>query len=347
MKKKQSLRKVRKMKNTFCKLRTVRELAQLLKIESFKLHLYAHQPAYRIFSIPKKDGSKRWIEDPAPKLKKVQRLLNHYLQATYFLCRSDATYGFMMSIKSDPEPRNIVTNAQKHLGANYLLNVDLEDFFHHIKAPRVLEVFQNKPFEFEFDLASLLTRLTCHQGRLPMGAPTSPVLSNFACRDMDVALLELSNWADWQFSRYADDLSFSSLDRAITEMEFKKIETIVQSAGFRFNPEKIKFYGIEEDKKVTGLLLREKVEIPIAFWMELDKDLLRLRHLREVQQMAGRSTTKWVDRFAEKVQGKVTFAGFVYGEEDSRSLTLYDQFENALHPPQTFETLSWLDFPYL
>lgn len=347
MQKKKTLRKIRKMKSAFCKLKGVRDLAKLLKIESYKLQLYAHQPVYRLFSVPKKDGSKRWIEDPEKKLKKIQKLLNHYLQATYFMCRTAAAYGFMLSIRNDPEPRNIVTNAQRHLGAVYLLNADLEDFFHQVKSERIFELFQKRPFEFDQQLANVLTQLTCHQGRLPMGAPTSPVLSNFACLEMDTGLQDLANWANWRFSRYADDLSFSSSERAITPAEFDKIETIVHQAGFSFNTEKIKSFGPGEDKKVTGLLLKEKVEIPDLFWTNLDKDLLRLRHLKEIQQRTGRQSSKWAERFQQQVEGKIAFAGFVFGTEDTKSLQLYDKFEAALHPPEpSFEAMSWLDFPY-
>jgi len=70
----------------------------------------------------------------------------------------------------------------------------LKDAFHAILADRVAWVFLNKPFSFDSELASLLMRLTSYQGRLPMGAPSSPTLSNFAARllDTDLELLARS-----------------------------------------------------------------------------------------------------------------------------------------------------------
>ena len=111
----------------------------------------------------------------------MQSVLNDYLQAVYWLQKTSSAYGFVIRpTDARDEPRNIVTNAEQHLRKAWLLNADLEDFFHYVTADEVLRVFTEKPFEFPTDLANLLTRLTTLNGRLPMGAPTSPVLSNLA-----------------------------------------------------------------------------------------------------------------------------------------------------------------------
>ena len=100
------------------------------------------------------------------------------------------------------------------LAKPYLLNVDLLDFFHAVKRDRIYDIFRSKPFNFKRNLPDILADLTTYQARLPMGTPTSPVLSNFACRELDRGLLLFSENMLWTYTRYADDMSFSSPNRS-------------------------------------------------------------------------------------------------------------------------------------
>lgn len=79
--------------------------------------------------------------------------------------------------------------------------------------------------------------------------------------------------------------------------------------------------------------------------MKLKSIKLKLRHIIEIQYRQGKSS-KWVDKFREQVQGRVSFAAFVMGEDDPLSIRLNDQLETALEPPDDFEAVSWKDFPY-
>ena len=172
-------------KKKFCNLRSVSELCLLLKTDKRKLELLANQPPYKTFTVPKKDGGERLIEAPGGPLKKVQGVLNRYLQSAYYLEKSAAAHGFVVGVRNDDDRRNVLTNAQKHLGKTYLLNIDLRDFFHSVTRDQVLDILLKPPFKFKRQLPDLLADLLAYNGRLPMGAPTSPVLSNFACRELD------------------------------------------------------------------------------------------------------------------------------------------------------------------
>jgi len=233
------IKKLGRLMHTFCSLDRNKDLAQLMGMARFQLKLLASQPEYFIFSIPKKDGSLRMIENPARQLKKVQRKLNDYLQAVYWHLRTDAAFGFLVVARNDPSPRHIVTNAEKHLGCQWLLNMDFEDFFHQVSDSMVQQVFQNPPFGFDDGLSGLLAKICCHNGRLPMGAPTSPVLSNFACLALDEDLLALARERQWGFTRYADDLSFSGRTE-ITLADVQSVRDIANRHGFVFNKEKIR-----------------------------------------------------------------------------------------------------------
>ena len=338
-------KKLNKLRNRFCRLRHTQDLAKLLEVPAYKLQLIAQQPKYHIFSIPKKDGSKRWIEDPETRLKKIQRPLNKYLQACYFFARTEAAYGFLINPKKDPEPRNILTNAQKHLGATWLMNLDIEDFFHQVKAKTVATIFTASPFEFNIELTEVLVGLMTHQGRLPMGAPTSPVLSNFATREMDEQLLALAKWGGWTYTRFADDMSFSSLT-PLDDTSMGKVSQIIDDYGFQFNKEKIRLFKPGDLKEVTGLIIGEKeVTIPTVFLTSLEKDLEKLQQLKQVQQRFNKAS-KWVDKFEEQMHGSVTFINFIMGEDNPVSEKFSNKLEQSLYPVEDFEQVSWDDFPY-
>lgn len=78
--------------------------------------------------------------------------------------------------------RSIVSNATVHKNKNCVLNIDLKDFFDTIHIGRVIGLFKSKPFCFNADIANKLAYLVCYKRRLPQGAPTSPIISNFICR---------------------------------------------------------------------------------------------------------------------------------------------------------------------
>ncbi|HMO41097.1 MAG TPA: reverse transcriptase family protein [Saprospiraceae bacterium] len=345
MAKKIKLSFVKKAAAQFCKLRRVEDLASLLSVEAYHLQMLALKPHYHIFTVPKKSGAKRWIEDPDDRLQDVQSQIAFRLALVYHLCRSAAAYGFMLGVKSDTQPRNIVTNARRHLGQPWLFNADLQDFFHQVKTERVFRIFSAPPFGFEQDLADLLARLVTHQGRLPMGAPTSPVLSNFATLTMDERLLQVSEWANWTYTRYADDLCFSS-QQAFSDKDLAKIREIVEGEGYTFNEQKLQLLGPTEQKVVTGIQLgTTDIQVPDGFVEDLRLDLDRLRHVIEVANAMGQQE-KWIDRFRQQVEGRVNFVEFVLGENDTLTAEMHHRLDDALDPPDEFGAKSWLDFGY-
>ncbi|MEZ4885613.1 MAG: reverse transcriptase family protein [Chitinophagales bacterium] len=326
-------------------LRTMSQLEVLLGVEAHQLQLMAGQPEYRVFTIPKKDGSERWIEDPAPPLKAVQRTLNVFLQAVYYYAKTPAAYGFMVNQKHDPAPRNIITNAERHLGHDCLLNVDMKDFFHHVKIADVYRVFDQPPFRCEDAVVELMAQLCTHQGRLPMGAPTSPVLSNFATVALDGELWQFALRHRLTYTRYADDMSFSG-NVPIVEQHRREIDDIVRSHGFMLNENKLKQFGPKDVKEVTGLKLGQKVEVPDEMLDNIEKDLERLQIVMESQNRFAESGSKWVVRFQQQVQGKIAFVGYVLGDRSERFLKLRNRYENAIDPPDVYDSFSWKEFPY-
>lgn len=340
-----SNRLIRRRSAAFCSAHTPEQLAALLSIPQHQLALLGINPVYRHFAIPKRDGSQRFIEDPEPQLKKVQRSLNLYLQSVYFFLHPDPAYGFMINVKDDPLPRNILTHARRHLGCRWLYNADIEDFFHRIYFQKVYDIFASPPFQFEAESIRLLASLCTYQERLPMGAPTSPILSNFVAREMDEDLESLAQWAGWTYTRFADDMSFSSFDDMAPD-HLAKIEAVVQSHGFEFNPAKVKLAGPDDPKTVTGLRLEETVKLPAGFFADLEKEIEKFSGILALQPQLARKTS-WVKQYHQQIEGALSFAAFVAGHNHPAVVAATDQLDQALHPEISYGALSWMEFGYM
>ena len=239
-----------------------------------------------------------------------------------------------------------ISACRKHAGRPYLLNVDLTDFFHAVTRERVVEIFQGKPFQFKRDLPDMLADLVTYQGRLPMGTPTSPVLSNFACRELDETLTAYAEDMLWVYTRYADDMSFSS-NKPIDADKVDSVRDIIKKAGFEVNERKVKVYGPEDDKIVTGLLVTDKVTLAPEYLPKLDEDIRQLQNVLLIQNEQGQLSTRWVEQFKKNIMGRLNFAGFVLKRNDENYMELKDAYYTAINPPQEdFGAVSWRGFPY-
>lgn len=350
MQNKPTVRTLARRSDAIIACRDLESLAGLLAIRPERLVTLAANPQYREFSIPKKDGSRRLIEDPVPLLKRVQDRLADFLQAVYYFHRTAAAYGFIVRPLDDPEPRHVLNNAKAHLGRPYLLNLDLEDFFHTIHRERVRLLFQAPLLDFPEDLSELLAGLVTYKGRLPMGAPSSPVLSNLVSIPLDQDLQALAGAQELVYTRYADDMSFSS-QRPIAEQAMAQIAHLIESWEFRLNSEKKKYFGPDDqDRAVTGLIVAgETVTLPDDYLPTLEAAIYQLSKVIDAQHLtpSGRSADSvWVNDLRRGVFGKIEFARHILGNDHSWLNRLRGAYYDALRPPETYEALSWLEFGY-
>ena len=73
--------------------------------------------------------------------------------------------------------------------------------------------FKNNDFFKLPDVATVIAQLTCYEGVLPQGAPTSPIISNLICQILDYKIIELCQEYHLTYTRYADDLTFSTNEK--------------------------------------------------------------------------------------------------------------------------------------
>lgn len=340
------VKKVRRYAEIFGQIETTDHLADFLGVASHQLTLMAQFSTYRCFAIPKKDGSKRFIEDPQQPLKKILQKLNTALQCGYFCHKTHAAFGFLINPDDDPDPRNILTNAQRHLGKPWLLNVDYEDFFHSVSIHAVTNLLLSDYFSFDEPTALLLAQLTTYNGRLPMGAPTSPVLSNWTARPLDTELLEWSHRYGYTYTRFADDLTFSR-QTPIEPQHVQEIRAISTVNGFTFNEQKLKICSPAVPKSVTGLMVGEKeVRLPDEFVKELEAEIQKLKTVMEIQYRTGKAQSVWVEEFREQLVGHLRFASFILGDDHPEYRRLCRQLDEAEQPAESYDSTSWLNFNY-
>ena len=313
--------------NRFLSLRTVYDLSLLIKINYEDIWIAAEKPLYRSFYIPKKKGGFREIEAPHQQLKSIQKHLNFYLQKTYNSLLPESSHGFIVKHK-DADARNIRSNASLHLNKKHVLNIDLKDFFHSVSASRVRYLFMSEPFNFERELATCMALLCCFNKRLPMGAATSPVLSNFVCIDLDKRLRRIADNNKLNYSRFADDLTFST-DNTISDKVITEIKIEISNHGFRINTDKFRLQRNTNKQSVTGIKVNKKLNVERTYI----RNIRAVLHDIEMNGMhkAGKNyfnkndlQDKWANTFYLSLKGKINFVGFVRGKDDD----LYKRLKN-------------------
>ena len=210
---------------------------------------------YHTFFIPKcTPGEMRQIKAPDKVMLQLQRLLLRCLTATFTTC-DEAAHGFVTG-------RSVLTNALPHTRRRYVLNVDLENFFPSTPVQRVVKVLQLAPFKLAKPVAHIVANLCCDQGSLPQGAPTSPLLTNAVCQRMDHRLRQFARRHHCTYTRYADDLTFSSNRPAFRERFRHELDLILESEGYRQNMKKWRLQMPNQRQEVTGVIVNERPNVP-------------------------------------------------------------------------------------
>ena len=261
-------------KKRFFEMKTLADLASVLGIKESVVTYFLKEGVvsrhYTCFAIPKKNGGLRIIEAPNKQLKYIQKKLNAILE--YIYQPKISTHGYVKT-------KSVVTNAYPHIGKAIVVNLDIEDFFSSIHFGRILGLFQKQPFNFNKTIAKSLATFVCYNRRLPQGAPTSPVISNFIARTLDNDLIKLCARYKLIYTRYCDDITIStkavSLPESILNSEDKlgnELLEVLRKNNFKINFSKVRVQRKASRQMVTGLVVNEKPNL-------LNK---KYRHLRTV-----------------------------------------------------------------
>jgi len=261
--------------------KSLSDVAKLLdfkpKAVSFILYKQLEATKYKTFQIPKRNGGQRTIKAPGDALKLLQRKLSQLLQdcvdeINTAKQRKDRTaHGFKRK-------RSIITNARQHRHRRWVFNLDLEDFFPSINFGRVRGfLLKNRDFELHEEAATVIAQIACHDNSLPQGSPCSPVISNLVAHLLDMRLVKLASESGCTYSRYADDLTFSTnkkdfpadiavpsgIEGAVSHLWLpsEAVQKVIERTGFRINAKKTHQMYRTSRQNVTGLVVNQKINV--------------------------------------------------------------------------------------
>jgi len=320
---------------------------------------------YYQFQISKKSGGERTINAPCKGLKEIQNCLNIIFQALYTPHKN--AYGFILN-------KSIVDNAKKHIGNIYIYNIDLKDFFPSIDQARIWGRLQHPPFNLNKDrvkIASIIASLCCHEMEmerlnesenwekvskrvLPQGAPTSPVLTNIICERLDSRLTGVAKRFGLRYSRYADDITFSSMHNVYQKDSkfINELGRIIKEQGFAIRSSKTRLQKTGYRQEVTGLIVSDRVNVQQRYIKQLRKWLYywetygydRTYTYFLPYYMADKGHVKKGKANMENVlSGKLEFLKMVKGYDNLTYLKLRKRFDKLVSQTKSSFITSILD----
>lgn len=277
------------------KITTKPQLARLLGVKAqFLTHvLYILKPAtqYTSFTIPKKSGGTRTILAPSAHLKSLQSSLSNLLlncideinetNQKKYTYKHALSHGFVREC-------SIMTNAVMHLNQKNVLNIDLKDFFDSFNFGRVRGFFiKNNHFKLNPHIATVIAQIACYDNKLPQGSPCSPVITNLITHSLDIKLASLAKKYSCIYSRYADDMTFSTrksvfpykLMRLRGKKKYfvgKKLRNKIEKSGFSINEAKTRIQFKDSRQDVTGLIVNQKPNVKKEYWRTVKSQCHRL-----------------------------------------------------------------------
>ncbi|MBA6292839.1 RNA-directed DNA polymerase [Colwellia sp. MB3u-70] len=205
------------------------------------------------------------------KLKSIQTSIKEELEEKY--PTSKFAHAFISNnldtLDDIVRPKGVISNALAHTNKKVVISIDLKDFFPTISFPRVLGMFKQQPYFFSNKQASILASLVClpkgvdaNRG-LPQGAPSSPLISNLICNKIDKQLGQLAKKLDCIYTRYADDITFSTnnINRVKPSALVNEIRKHVVRNGFEVNEEKTKIMFSNQRQMVTGIVVNDGLNL--------------------------------------------------------------------------------------
>lgn len=255
---------------------TLTDVAALLGFKpaalSYVLYKKDGGSKYIKFDIPKRYGGTRLISAPTAELKLIQRRLADLLQD----CADEINKAnnFSDSISHGfKRKRSIITNAREHRRRRFVFNIDLANFFGTINFGRVRGFFiKEKNFTLNEKVATVLAQIICFENALPQGSPCSPVMSNLIAHILDIHLVRLAARSGCTYTRYADDLTFSTNSQRFPEsiaectdteahtwVVGSKVQGAIGKCGFEINHAKTRMQYCNSRQEVTGLTVNRRV----------------------------------------------------------------------------------------
>lgn len=234
-------------------LLSLKRLEALLRVSRAELSSLAKKAGsfYRPFDRRRVRGEGKWrhIDNPTGELKRVQKLVNRHV-----LRQVPLPAGMLGGVRG----KSIRDNAKPHIGRSLVATIDIRDCFPSIDNRRVFDVLR-RHLGCSPEIASLLTRLTTFQRRLPQGAPTSPLLANIVLLPLYHDVEGICESRHLAMTFWVDDITISGAE---VRQAVPEIVTRIQARGFATANKKVRVMARGHRQVTTGLSLNAKVAVP-------------------------------------------------------------------------------------
>jgi RNA-directed DNA polymerase len=332
------------IKYKFTSLVSAMDVADLLEIDYKTLNYLVYRKKndnYKTFFLGKKSGGLRKINTPVTTLKIIQQKLCYVFSLIYQ--PKQPTHGFVLN-------RSIVTNADSHIKKRCILNIDLQDFFPSINFGRVRGMLLKKPYNIPPPAATVLAQIISFNNELPQGAPTSPIVSNMICAKMDSQLQRLAKEYSCTYTRYADDITFSTtLKKFPEELAFISdegtviigdiLKKIISENGFQINKSKTKLKDRTKSRlEVTGIIVNQfpntqrtfirQIRAMLHSWEKFGLENAQ-KEYREKYDKKQRNSPKNPPDFTQVIKGKINYLRMIRGEIDPIYRKLAKRYNNS------------------
>lgn len=257
---------------------------------------------YRHFTIAKNNGTRRQISEPLPSLKEIQIWILENILYKVPISRFAKAY-----IKGSTLKHNL----QFHKNQSIVFTLDINDFFPSITKDDVQGIFES--LGYAPLLSNLFAKLCCLEGQLPQGAPTSPFLSNMYLVDFDFAISNYCLAKKIRYTRYADDLTFSS-----NHLDIKEIEDLVSlelsKKHLTLNLAKRRVMTKSQRQLVTGVVVNSKLQVAREKRNRLRQELYYIKKhgLKEHLVRIGKENKNYLAHML----GKVNFILFLNPDDN-------------------------------
>jgi RNA-directed DNA polymerase len=302
-----------------------KELVKLIKSAPYR---------YKVYLIPKKqEGEFRIIAQPSKEVKALQYWLIDYVLRSAPIHPCASAYKEGTSIKK---------NAKIHTDGNFLLKIDFKDFFPSIKPDDLWDYLQkNQPnvlTEEDFNYASRILFWQPRHGitkslQLSIGAPSSPFISNIVMFEFDHEAHKIAMKYDTRYSRYADDLIFSTNKAHSLQNVYDSIEKmcrVLAHPKLTINTSKTIYSSKKNRRRVTGLIITNEGKISLG--------RERKRFIRSKIDYYFKGKLSQEQKL--NLQGLIAFAIDVDPEfvESMKRKYSGELIDGILHPPKTIQT---------
>jgi hypothetical protein len=287
-------------------------LSRTAKIPEAKLVSLSESASrrYKVYTIPKRTGGERVIEHPSRELKAIQRWIVRALISRFPLHESATAYRKGTGIRE---------NAERHRRTKFTNRYDFASFFPSFSQTRVVEYIGQQAKAVGIDLSErdleFIGNIVCRNGRLTIGAPSSPAITNAMMFEFDRRMHEECHATGVIYTRYADDIFVSSFEPGQLdgiEKVIVKSKRGIPHLRLRLNHKKTAYLSKKYRRVITGVVItpqhtlsigrerKREVKALIHQWIKGDMDPTSFYYMRGLFSFAIDIEPEFEKRLSEK-----------------------------------------------